>query len=269
MKRYTEIIPQLVSAAEREPWPRGPAARERWLYYNVYTVPWRSFELLDVINDYTGGRGVVGARVLDLGCGFGAMGLSMLLDGGAHQVIGVDLQERPLRSLMGAVRDARVKGLSVGIAHAQRLPFAPESFDVVISYDVLYQRGMNRAAILGRMRSLLVPSGVLAIKLVNRAFPPYALLAAPGIRDVADRLFAGLPRFRSFIQPGAPTGRSLRDEMLRAGLGDVAIYNRYTRRAHGRTRWFLPDVFACARRPQASNVPDDVGSRAISESSRR
>jgi len=78
------------------------------------------------------------ARVLDLGCGAGALidALSLL----DIDAVGVDVDQASLRQARSARTTARApaKGRGVRIlADNQRLPFASESFDGVISFSVL------------------------------------------------------------------------------------------------------------------------------------
>jgi SAM-dependent methyltransferase len=86
------------------------------------------------------GSDITGCRVLDIGCGLGAIDELLVREHRADSVVGVDIdpalitlmQERMQRhGLAGRIRGQRVDG--------GPLPFAAESFDVVFSKDSMVQ----------------------------------------------------------------------------------------------------------------------------------
>ena len=70
-------------------------------------------------------------RVLDLGCGAGTPTSLLMSDQSKYHVTGADLSEQALARY---VTDTQRSGVQVD---AQQLPFADESFDVVVSDDVI------------------------------------------------------------------------------------------------------------------------------------
>lgn len=99
------------------------------------------------------------ADVADLGCGTGT--LAVLLGRSGHRVCGVDLSPR-------MVDAARVKAAAAGVqadfvvGDAATPPWAPGSFDVVLSRHVLWAMADPRAA-LRRWVGLLRPGGLLLL----------------------------------------------------------------------------------------------------------
>lgn len=99
------------------------------------------------------------ADVADLGCGTGT--LAALLGRSGHRVCGVDLSPR-------MVDAARVKAAAAGVqadfvvGDAATPPWAPGSFDVVLSRHVLWAMADPRAA-LRRWVGLLRPGGLLLL----------------------------------------------------------------------------------------------------------
>ncbi len=97
-------------------------------------------------------------RILDAGCGTGAALSSYLQDYGTP--FGMDVsplaldfcQRRELQRLvLGSVTE---------------LPFASQSFDLITSFDVLYERGVrDESAALSEFARLLVPGGCLLLRL--------------------------------------------------------------------------------------------------------
>ncbi|MBI5295367.1 MAG: class I SAM-dependent methyltransferase [Chloroflexi bacterium] len=100
----------------------------------------------------------VGLRILDAGCGTGAAMTTYLRDFGT--VTGCDLSRLALDFCHR--RDAsRLVQASV-----LDLPFAPASFDLVVSFDVLYERAVsNDLSALREFARLLAPGGFLFLRL--------------------------------------------------------------------------------------------------------
>lgn len=108
-------------------------------------------------------------RLLDAGCGDG--GVARLLHERVREVVAVDVElsddwiDRP--------------GLTFGMADAERLPFADETFDVVHSKDSLHHMSSPERA-LREYRRVLRPGGTALIVEANRFNPlfyPHMTLA--------------------------------------------------------------------------------------------
>ena len=97
-------------------------------------------------------------RILDAGCGTGSAMSTLLADYG--QVTGVDIH--PL-----ALKFCRKRGLSrIACASILDLPFAPAAFDLVTSFDVLYEKAVESDS--GALREfvrVLVPNGRVLLRL--------------------------------------------------------------------------------------------------------
>jgi SAM-dependent methyltransferase len=92
---------------------------------------------------------------LDAGCGTGGM-LEHL--GQRGRAVGVDLADEALRL-------CRERQVRVARAELTRLPFAPESFDGVTSFDVIYHQWVvDDGAAVREMARVLRPGGVLLIR---------------------------------------------------------------------------------------------------------
>ncbi len=99
-----------------------------------------------------------GKSVLEIGCGTGLI-LGRLAPVSARAV-GVDLSPRMLAR-------ARSRGLEVQVANAVSLPFADESFDVVVSFKVLPHVEQIEAALREAAR-VARPGGRLFLEYYNR-----------------------------------------------------------------------------------------------------
>jgi ubiquinone/menaquinone biosynthesis C-methylase UbiE len=111
-------------------------------------------------------------RILDAGCGQGRLAIPLAKQG--HEVAGIDLSGPALNS---ARRYAAEEGVEVsfmaGSIEEVSARFRPESFDVVISTEVLYMVKDYERALEGLTRALK-PGGLLILSLRPRMF--YVLL---------------------------------------------------------------------------------------------
>jgi SAM-dependent methyltransferase len=125
------------------------ASAEAWLAWVDHGDPSRELLLDEVMLRECGD--VAGRSVLDLGCGEGRF--ARMLGARGAQVTGLDITGPLLR----AARE-RSPGLALVRATAERLPFRPASFDLVVSYVTLVDISDFRAAIAG-VAGVLRPGG--------------------------------------------------------------------------------------------------------------
>src|SRR5918999_711463 len=90
-----------------------------------------STRLAPLLADFAGVRR--GHRVLDVGCGSGALTGELVARLGAEQVAAVD----PSEPFVGAVRE-RLPGIDVRRAAAEELPFPDAEFDVALAQLVVH-----------------------------------------------------------------------------------------------------------------------------------
>jgi len=119
-----------------------------------------------LLNYFQGRVKISGKMFLDLGCGFGGRTVEFqrVTSG---QYIGVDFDSR---AAIGALRFARsigARNVCFASGLGESLPFAGESFDVVLSYDVL-EHVQNPKRTLEEVYRVLKPGGLFCV-----VFPPY------------------------------------------------------------------------------------------------
>ena len=109
-------------------------------------------------------------RVLDIGCGWGGMALTLARDYGAR-VVGVTLSENQLKR-------ARARAEAAGLSN--RVEFRlldyrklDESFDRIVSVGMLEHVGLPQLPVyFDKVRDLLAPDGVALIHTIGRVSPP-------------------------------------------------------------------------------------------------
>ncbi len=99
---------------------------------------------------------VAGQRVLDVGCGPGALTAELVQRVGAASVDAID----PSPSFVEACA-TRFPGVGVRVGHAEQLPFADESFDRAAAQLVVHFMSDPEAGA-GELRRVLRPGGVAA-----------------------------------------------------------------------------------------------------------
>lgn len=149
-----------------------------------------------------------GARVLDVGCGFGAQ-LAVWRGAGAADVLA--LEPDKTRATAAAARFADDPAVTVQEAGAARGAALDEnSRDLVLVVDALYHFEA-RARFFSDCRRVLASDGALA----------FCTIVAPGARR-SRAMWNAVGR--AFEMPdGVPTERELRAELANAGLGDVRV----------------------------------------------
>ncbi len=147
-------------------------------------------------------------RVLDAGCGTG-YGSELLLRGGAAEVVAVDVSPEVIE----AVAASASEGVVAQVADVRSLPFADDSFDLVVCFEVI-EHVEEQDGVLDQLERVLRPDGLLVISSPNRAhyvpgnphhhheYLPSELRAALSRRFPAVRLLQQHVMLASVISPG-------------------------------------------------------------------
>jgi arsenite methyltransferase len=116
-----------------------------------------------VANPWQMGRLAPGERVLDLGSGAGTDSLIAAQMVGEHgKVTGIDMTPQMLAKARAAATELGAANVEFVEADAERLPFADESFDVVISNGVI-DLIPDKDAVFAELHRVLAPGGRMQI----------------------------------------------------------------------------------------------------------
>jgi arsenite methyltransferase len=116
-----------------------------------------------VANPFSLGRLQPGERVLDVGCGAGTDSLvAAQMVGPEGSVIGIDMTPEMLAKARAAADALAVANVELVESEAERLPFADESFDVVISNGVI-DLIPDKDAVFSELFRVLRPGGRIQV----------------------------------------------------------------------------------------------------------
>jgi arsenite methyltransferase len=133
-----------------------------------------------VANPWQLGRLAPGERVLDLGSGAGTDSLiAAQMVGEQGLVTGIDMTPEMLAKARAAAAEMGAKNVEFVESEAERLPFADESFDVVISNGVI-DLIPDKDAVFAELSRVLVPGGRIQIADVTIQNP----VSAEGRRNI-------------------------------------------------------------------------------------
>lgn len=227
------------------------AADLNTLETNSGFVERRGEPLLEILHEQTELDSIAGLRLLDLGCGFGA--LSAFFAARGATVMGVDLKED---SLEVGRKVAAEHGLDVQFqpGRMQKLDLADETFDVVVvnnSLPYIVPRDDRHAALSESLR-ILRPGGHVLIRNANRwstrdqftGIPLIQLLPPNQAVAIANRL----GRERSLVR--VTSGPEAVRELRHAGFEEVHNVSPPDRRWPAFMRPVARYQHLIARRPQ-------------------
>jgi SAM-dependent methyltransferase len=104
-----------------------------------------------------------GMRLLDCGCGPGAITLGLAALVAPGEVVGVDLDQRLISEARAGLAEQRVGNARFEVADVSRLPFADAAFDAVFAHT-LFLHLPEPAAAARELRRVLAPGGVVGIR---------------------------------------------------------------------------------------------------------
>lgn len=132
---------------------------------NAYLYRWAS----RAIEKFAAGRTL---RILDAGCGDAMLWRHIAR---RHEYVGTDFSARPLARAHRCHPATYIRG------DLNRLPFAPETFDIVVSLQALQYLERPQGAV-GEMARILRPEGMLLATLPNDGCLKYRLQGVPPIQ---------------------------------------------------------------------------------------
>jgi ubiquinone/menaquinone biosynthesis C-methylase UbiE len=182
-----------------------------------------------------------GKRVLDFGCQHGLL-MRHLVDCGAQEVIGVDVDEAQLRIALQAVTTRDATNVTVRLApNPKTIPVPDSSVDIVCCFAVL-EHVMHPVDVLHEWRRVLVTGGEVWIQWSTwknyRAGHIYGMIPIPWIHlilpeatiiRIAARIYEESCYQPQFWDFDAATGERLRNPWLR-GRDILSWNNRLTLR---------------------------------------
>ncbi len=175
-------------------------------FFSIYSQLPRSVDGLDGAPEWPALRARLpelhGARVLDLGCGFGWFA-RWAVDAGAAAVLGVDVSERMLARAESDTDDSRITYVGQDL---ETLDVAPASFDLAYS-SLAFHYVSDLAGLLARISEALIPGAPFVFSVEHPIYTapsnPEWAHAGPDhtVWPLDDYLVEG-PRTTDWLTPG-------------------------------------------------------------------
>jgi len=137
-------------------------------------------------------------RVLDIGCGAGALGRTLKEERGTPEVVGVEIVEEAARKA-----EAVLDRVFVGSIEAMDLPFEDGYFDCIVCADVL-EHLIDPEAALRKLARLLADGGVIVMSLPNARFFEVLAVLSSGAWPYQDAGILDYTHFRWFTRASLP-----------------------------------------------------------------
>jgi ubiquinone/menaquinone biosynthesis C-methylase UbiE len=153
--------------AGREFWNSNPCGGQ-WASYREFMDWYRTVE--PYMFETIARQSWQGRRVLEVGCGQGP--LSNHLPSLGASMIGVDMSDASLRRAAEGRRELGNHTLTLMQADAEKLPFADESFDAVVSFGVLHHTPDTDGSV-QEVRRVLKPGGTATVMLYRTGNPKW------------------------------------------------------------------------------------------------
>ena len=167
--------------------------------------------------------GLVGKRILDIGCGGGILSESMARLGA--EVTGIDLAEKPLKVAQLHALDAGISVDYQAVPAEDLAQMTPASFDVVTCMEML-EHVPDPASTVQACATLVKPGGRVFFSTLNRN-PKSYLFAIIGAEYVLRLLPRGTHDYQKFIKP-SELARYAREAGLESEQLIGMSYNPFT-----------------------------------------
>lgn len=160
------------------------------------------------------GVGIAGKSVLDIGCGSGAISVSLVRDHGAGHVTGIDVEDPVCNAARARAEQAGLSDrVTIKKVTPGPFPFGDGTFDVVFSKDSILHIP-DKAAMAAEVFRILKPGGMFAASdwLISHDDAPSPEMAAYLKAEDLDFAMASPERYEEAIRA--------------AGFEDVQLVNR-------------------------------------------
>ncbi len=137
-------------------------------------------------------------RILDIGCGAGALGRTLKEERGVTEVVGVEITEEAANLARGVLDQ-----VFLGNIETMELPHADGHFDCIVCADVL-EHLIEPEAALRKLARVLAPQGVIVISVPNARFFEVLAMLSSGAWSYQDAGILDYTHLRWFTRASLP-----------------------------------------------------------------
>jgi 2-polyprenyl-3-methyl-5-hydroxy-6-metoxy-1,4-benzoquinol methylase len=236
--------------------PEGDQARNL-IDYNITTAAHRANELAKFC-ELAFGLAMSGRDVIDLGCGFGMIGTTLVLDHAARSLQLIDHNPEFLDAAAAMVAEAGLAQVKVIRSSLDDFDIPEEAADVILMIDLFHVRSFDHPVVLSRCRQALRRGGVMLVRTTNRVTAIDQATMVEGPNMLAARWADPFVRWRSggtltYDDRAARVPADVATSLEGAGFANLRIlmtdgYHLAERFSH-RSAVFSPFCYLGAQRP--------------------
>ena len=175
--------------------PDGDQGRNL-VHYNLTSAAHRAHELAKFF-ELAFGLAINGRDVIDLGCGFGVIGTTLVLDHAAASLRLVDHNREFLDAAAAMAAEAGLDQVETVRSSLDDFDMPQESADVILMIDLFHVRSFDHPTVLSRCRQALRPGGAMLVRTTNRVTAIDQATTVDGPNMLAARWADRFVRWRS------------------------------------------------------------------------
>jgi SAM-dependent methyltransferase len=221
--------------------------------YNVDSISIRIDPLFQLLKKYNVLEDLKEGTILDIGCAYGVITAFMLTRVKARRAVGVDYNINSVSVANHAARYANINCIFLQ-SDVKALPFATQTFDLVIACDCLLYSSTPNFVVFPEVRRILKKGGVFLLKVTNKCYPKDLSTGLWGIQYLPDFLARRYVKFSknrsTYIDIRTPSSFQTMRALRSSGFSHIHLHAYDRRIDKPFLKWFAPFFMTISIKPQ-------------------